>query len=71
MIHMRIYNDAEIRHTRFQEQPLTAQILRCAAGDTPEKHQLSSEEFQDKKTDLYRNAVMHFNEMRKQSGAIS
>jgi hypothetical protein len=41
------------------------------AGDTPEKHQLSSEEFQDKKTDLYRNAVMHFNEMRKQSALLT
>jgi len=41
------------------------------AGDTPEKHGLTPDEFQEKKTELYRSAVMYFNEMRKQTAMLT
>jgi hypothetical protein len=41
------------------------------AGDTPEKHLLTEDEFQAKKTHLYRTAVMYFNEMRKQTAMMT
>eukprot|EP00656_Telonema_subtile_P053239 TRINITY_DN764_c0_g1_i4.p2 TRINITY_DN764_c0_g1~~TRINITY_DN764_c0_g1_i4.p2 ORF type:complete len:276 (-),score=91.91 TRINITY_DN764_c0_g1_i4:188-1015(-) len=41
------------------------------AGESPAKVNLHPEEYQEKKTELYRNAVLHFNEMRRQSGALA
>lgn len=40
------------------------------SGQNPQTANMSPEEFQEKKTTLYRHAVLHFNEMRRQTSLL-